>query len=210
VIVILFFIFVNLPSPLISIHILWVNLISDSFPALALGSDKKYDDVMLDKPRSKNESLFANKGLFITIFYGLIIAILTSIAYLYIPINTLNQLDIPISLNSLKVILTDENILVKARTMAFCTLSISEVFHMIGMSNVKANIFKILKNKNEFRTIALLLGALLQYAVVEFPIMNDLFSTASLELYQWGMVIFLSIMPLLIHEFLVKLYKRSL
>ena len=210
VIVILSFIFLNLPSPLISIHILWVNLISDSFPALALGSDKKYDDIMKDKPRSKNESLFANKGLFITLFYGVLIALLTSLAYLYIPLNTLHELDIKINLDSLNAILSNQDILIKSRTMAFCTLSISEVFHMIGMSNIKASVIKIFKNKNEVRDIALLLGGLLQYIVVEFDIMNKLFSTSSLELYQWGIVLLLSISPLVIHELLVKFYKRNL
>ena len=165
---------------------------------------------MKEKPRSKNESLFANKGLFITLFYGILIAALTSLAYLYIPLNTLFELNVKISLDSIRLVLSNQDILIKSRTMAFCTLSISEVFHMVGMSNIKASVIKIIKNKNELRDIALLLGALLQYIVVEFDLMNRLFNTSPLDLYMWGIVILLSIVPLVIHELLVKFYKRNL
>ena len=81
---------------------------------------------------------------------------------------------------------------------------------MVGMSNIKASVIKIIKNKNELRDIALLLGALLQYIVVEFDLMNRLFNTSPLDLYMWGIVILLSLVPLVIHELLVKFYKRNL
>lgn len=210
VIAILFFVFLNVPSPLISIHILWVNLISDSLPALALGSDKKYDDIMKEKPRKRNESLFANKGLFITIFYGVIIALVTAIGYLYTPIKELMNLNMNINLQNIRFLLENEDILIKSRTIGFCCLSISEVFHMIGMSNIKASVFKIVKNRNFLRTIAFLLGIILQFIVVEIPFMSHIFNTSSLCWLEWGLVLLLSIIPLILHEILIKVYKSNL
>ena len=207
---ILFFVFLNIPSPLISIHILWVNLISDSLPALALGSDKKYSDIMKDKPRKKDESLFHNKGLFITLFYGGLISLITIVSYLIIPIFELSRLNININLSSLRLILQDEIILNKARTFAFCSLSISEIFHMIGMSNIKAYLFTILRNKNPLRFIAFFVGFLLQFIVVEFSFMSRIFQTVSLSFLEWIFVISISALPLFIHELLVKVYKTNL
>lgn len=210
VVSILFFVFLNLPSPLISIHILWVNLISDSLPALALGSDKKYDDIMKDKPRKKDESLFHNKGLFITLFYGFVIALVTIIGYLIVPLSELNSLNMPLTLGNIKIILSDEIILTKSRTIAFCCLSISEIFHMIGMSNIKANLFTILKNHNRLRLLAFTLGLVLQISVVTIPFMRNIFNTSLLSLYEWIFVILMSMVPLIIHELITNVFKKNL
>ena len=67
VLVMLIAILLNLPIPLIAIHILWVNLLTDTLPSLALGQDNVDDSVMKEKPRNINESIFANKGWLIVI-----------------------------------------------------------------------------------------------------------------------------------------------
>ena len=210
VLVIMFFVFLNLPSPLISIHILWVNLISDSLPALALGSEGKYDDVMNDKPRKKDESIFARNGLFITIFYGFVIALVTSIGFLYPIIKELNILQMPLTFENIRNVLSNETVLIKARSMAFCALTMSELFHMIGMSNIKANVFKILKNNNYMRTLAFFIGIILQFIVIEIPFMNTIFNTIGLTSIEWGIVLLLAIAPLIIHEILLRFYRQNL
>ena len=210
VVSILFFVFLNFPAPLISVHILWVNLISDSLPALALGSDKKYDDIMKEKPRKRNESLFHNKGLFITLFYGFIIALVTIIGYLIVPISELVNLGINVNLNSLRMILNDDIILTKSRTIAFCCLSISEIFHMVGMSNIKANVITILKNHNPLRFIAFFVGFILQLSVVTIPFMRDIFNTTTLSVYEWIFVFLISSTPLIIHELIRGIFKNNL
>lgn len=210
VISILVFLFMNLPSPLISIHILWVNLISDSLPALALGSDSKYEDIMQDKPRKRNESLFHNNGLFVTIFYGVLIALITGIGYLIVPLSELYNLNMDINMANIQLILQDEMILDKARTIAFSCLSLSEIFHMIGMSNIKANLLEILKNKNKLRVIAFVVGIILQVMVVEVGFFNTIFNTISLSFFEWFFVFLLSVVPLLVHELLLKAYKTNL
>jgi Ca2+-transporting ATPase len=83
----------GLPAPLIAIHLLWVNLITDSLPAIALGADKKPDDIMHDQPRNPKESLFAHDGYAITFGYGALIGIVTLIAFLIKPLGTMADLE---------------------------------------------------------------------------------------------------------------------
>jgi len=204
------FLLLRLPLPLLSIHILWVNLISDSLPALALGSDKKYGDVMNDKPRQKDETLFAKNGLFIILFYGVLIFLITSISFLILPIVHLSSLQMDISLSNINLMLQNENILIKSRTYAFTTLGISQLFHMIGMSNVKEKLINILKNNNYFRIIAFFIGFLLQILVTEIPLFIEIFKTTRLTLLEWGWLILLSMTPLLFQQLLKKSYKTGI
>ena len=204
------FLFLKLPLPLLSIHILWVNLISDSLPALALGNDKKYHDVMNDAPRNKDESIFARKGLFITLFYGVLIFVITSLSFLLLPMINLNSLGLKINLNNIGLMLENETILNKSRTFAFTTLGMSQLFHMIGMSNVKEKVITILKNKNNIRIIAFVVGIALQVMVTEIPFFIDIFKTTRLELYEWLWLILISMMPLIFHGVLRFTYKTNL
>ena len=84
VLVMFLLIIIGLPAPLIAIHLLWVNLVTDSLPAIALGMQPKDPDVMSLKPRDPNEGIFANGGLLITFGYGAILTIGVIIAY-FIP-----------------------------------------------------------------------------------------------------------------------------
>ena len=77
-------ILIGLPAPLAALHILWVNLITDSVPAIALGAGWKDPDLMKDKPRNPKESLFARGGYFVTVGYGALIALLSLTAFLIV------------------------------------------------------------------------------------------------------------------------------
>lgn len=210
VLICIIFLLLKLPLPLLSIHILWVNLISDSFPALALGSDKKYDDVMNEKPRSKNESLFSKNGLFVTLFYGILICIITSISFLILPIINLKELGLSINLINIKYILENQDILIRARTYSFTTLGITQLFHMIGMSNIKESLVKIIKNKNIMRILAFFIGFSLQIIVTEIPFLVEIFKTSRLSLNEWIWLTLLSTLPLIFHEIIRKEYKSGL
>ena len=210
VLICIIFLLLRLPLPLLSIHILWVNLISDSFPALALGSDKKYDDVMNEKPRNKNESLFSRNGLFVTLFYGILICIITSISFMILPIKNLKDLGIKISLSNIKLILENQDILIKSRTYAFTTLGISQLFHMIGMSNIKESTLRILKNTNIMRVLAFFIGFLLQIIVTEIPFLVSIFKTSKLSMNEWAWLSLISTVPLIFHELIRKEYKTGL
>lgn len=193
----------NYPLPLIAIHILWVNLISDSLPALALGSDKATKNVMKEKPRKKESSILANGGLKTTLIYGFVICFISFIAYIIIPLVELAKLD---QLNfftlhqDILLMFENEFILRKSRTLAFTVLSISEVFHMVGMSDAKVSILSILKKKNYFMILVIFIGFLLQIIVTEIPILVSFFDTEPLSFVEWIWASLLACFPLVVHE----------
>ena len=197
-------ILIGLPVPLIAIHVLWVNLLTDSVPALALGSDPKENDVMKDKPRNPKDSLFAHGGLKFTLFYGLLIATLTLVAFLSIPCAELNRLGTSINYGAIKDILNDnQDILMRAQTFAFTTLAISELFHAVGMRNLRKSFIRRDIFNNKLMIIAVSLGLFLQILVTEVAALNDFFKTTRLAVTEWCFILGLSFITLIAHELLV-------
>ena len=115
-----------------------------------------------------------------------------------------------ISLSNINLMLQNEEILVKSRTYAFTTLGVSQLFHMIGMSNIKEKLINILKNNNYFRIVAFFVGFLLQILVTEIPLFIEIFKTTRLTLLEWGWLILLSMTPLLFQQLLKKSYKTGI
>lgn len=204
-----FAVLIGFPMPLLAIHILWVNLISDSLPALALGRDDIDPDNMKQKPRKASESLFANGGFAFTIFYGFVIFFMTMCAFLINPISEMFELSQSFSWKHLMQALSDEEILRHSQTFAFTTLGMSQLFHMLGMSNIKKSVFNLFKSKNWMFIVALAIGILLQVLVTEIPILSDSFKTTRLSWYEWLWLLALSSIPLIIHEILVPFFKRK-
>ena len=175
VIMSLFLVANNLPTPLLAIHILWVNLITDSLPAVALGADEKESGIMEDKPRNPKESLFSRGGYLITFGYGLLITLTTVFAFLMIPIFEGGAR----SLEEIAEILTNnEAIRMQAQTAAFCVLSLSELFHMLGMTSLKKSFIHNFWSKNWLLWVSFVIGVGLQVAVVNIPGLNNFFSCA--------------------------------
>ncbi|WP_164957597.1 cation-translocating P-type ATPase [Clostridium estertheticum] len=190
-------------SPLRPIHILWVNLITDTLPALALGIDPGDPDVMKYKPRNPKDSLFKGESLNL-LFNGLLIGILTLTAFVigakyYSGTSTLFPL-FPKNLS--------EDALKHAQTMAFVVLSVSQLVHSLNMRNEKKSIFQIGLFSNKYLIGAIVLGILLQDFVITIPALANAFSVHSLSLMDWVFVTILSLMPLLLNEF-IKIFKRS-
>ena len=127
----------GLPLPLMAIHILVVNLLTDSIPALALGADLKEDDVMSYKPRDTNETLFSNGGLINTIIYGILISIVTGIAFIIPSLQRVFELGVDFNLYNIKAILQDPKILSLSQTYSFVVLSLSELFYSLSVRNIK-------------------------------------------------------------------------
>ena len=208
VIMSLFLVEYNLPTPLLAIHILWVNLITDSLPAVALGADEKESGIMDDKPRNPKESLFSKGGYWITFGYGLLITITTVFAFLMIPIFEGGAA----SLEDIARILSEnEAIRMQSQTAAFCVLSLSELFHMLGMTSLKKSFVHNFWSKNWLLWLSFVIGVALQVAVVNIPGLNNFFSCAPLDIAHWGIVIALSVAPLIVHEIvaLVLFIKRK-
>lgn len=194
---------VGLAAPLQAIHILWVNLITDSLPALALGVDTKDKDIMRLKPRDPKESLFANGGMIFTLYNGLIIACITLGAFLYFPIQHLIADGTQVTLDSIKTMLLSENDIMHAQTYAFITLGTSQLFHAIGMRNTNKSLFKMNHFDNKAMILAFIIGLALQVAVTEVPILIEVFETVQLSLTEWIDLLLLSMVPLVSHELVV-------
>ena len=191
----------GLASPLKSSHILWINLITDSLPALALGVDHNdTKSLMQHKPRHPEESLFARGGLTCTCFYGLLIACVSLIAFLMLPIGLLELKAMEINLQNIIGLLQDQTVLCKAQTYAFTVLGMSQLFHAVGMRDVNRSIFRMNHLENKLMILACIVGFLLQFAVTEVPFLISAFGTSHLNEKEWMYLIILAASPLAAHE----------
>ena len=200
-------------TPLLSIHVLFVNLVTDSLPAVALGADEKESDVMSKKPRDSKESLFAHGGIPMMMGYGLLITIGTLAAFFLAPYISMRAIKYPFILDSfadymayfsgtLQVEGLSENYFIMiAQTSAFCVLSISELFHMLGMTSIRKSVIHNFKTKNKLLWLSFLAGIALQVGVVLIPGINTFFKCSNYLLWQhWLMIFGLSFLPVVAHE----------
>ena len=172
------------PLPLLPIHILWVNLVTDSLPALALGLDPAEPDIMKRKPRDPKKSIFANGLGFTLIVQGIMIGLLTKIAF---QIGMMQDLSV-------------------GRTMALCTLCLSQLAHSFNVRSSDKSILKIGIASNKHLIKANICSAILVISVTVIPALRDIFKLSNLEFVNWITIILLSLVPLIIVEF-SKLFK---
>ncbi|ASW43615.1 calcium-translocating P-type ATPase, PMCA-type [Clostridium isatidis] len=180
----------NLDTPLLPIHLLWVNLITDSFPALSLGVDPGDKGVMNKAPRNPNESLFAGRSGLMVVINGLLIGATTLFAFLY------SEHLYPESLRH-------------AQTMAFVVLSVSQLFFSLSMRNETRSIIQVGLLKNTWLIGAIVFGIALQYSIITIPFTAKLFKVYSLTIKDWLIVILISLIPLIINEILKIFYRIS-
>lgn len=194
----------GLAMPLKSSHILWINLITDSLPALALGIDKNDGkELMRQPPRKAGESLFAHGGFACTIFYGGLIAAISLTAFITLPYSILTAHQLPITLNNMKELFQDASILSRSQTYAFTVLGMSQLFHAIGMRDVHKSVFKMKHVDNKLMICASALGVMLQLLVTEIPYLTNAFGTVSLTGSEWIRLGILAAFPLLAHEIFI-------
>ncbi len=200
----------GLASPLKSSHILWVNLITDSLPALALGIDKNDGkSLMTHSPRKAKESLFARGGLMCTLFYGLLIAAISLTAYLVLPFAILSAAGEAVTPDSVRLLLGREEILIRAQTYAFTVLGVSQLFHALGMRDTGRLALGRKFGENKLMLVAMVVGLGLQIAVTRVPFLVNAFGTAWLSGGEWSMLLALAAFPLLAHECIVLVGKMS-
>jgi len=190
-------------SPLRPIHILWINLITDTLPALALGVDPGDPDVMKYKPRNPNYSLFKGATLSL-LLNGLLIGIVTLIAFIigakyYSGSTTL----FPLFPKNIA-----QDAIKHAQTMAFVVLSVSQLVHSLNMRNDKKSIFQIGLFTNKYLIGSIIIGILLQNLIITVPPLANAFSVHALSLSDWSIVTILSLMPLIFNE-IAKIFKRN-
>ena len=194
----------GLPAPLKAGFILWINLITDSLPALALGVDENdTESLMREPPRKKEESLFAKGGLMCVICYGLVIGGISLAAFLKVPYDWVVTEGLPISLHNILEGLKISAVLAQAQTHAFTVLGMSQLFHAVGMRDVNRSVFRMDHRSNPQMLLALAVGFFLQAVVTEFTPLITLFGTVRLSSAEWLRLTALSATPLVVHELLV-------
>lgn len=202
----------GLASPLKASHILWINLITDSLPALALGVDKNDKKALMRRPpRGAGEGLFSDGGLACTVFYGMLIAAISLTAFLKLPWEILREGQQAFTLANISFVLGDGAVLARAQTYAFTVLGMSQLFHALGMQDVRTSVFAgWFTGKRTFNPVmgaAFVLGILLQMAVTEVPYLVGMFGTASLAWSEWTALLVLAAFPVLAHEIFVVVFR---
>ncbi len=192
----------GLPTPLIAIHLLWINLITDSLPAIALGVDKSNDNLMTEQKETNKGSFFNKKSVTELITYSIIITIITLFGFIYFPCvqNGVSLFDIQ---GIISYFGGHSDKLREAQTCAFSILGLSELFLMISMSNENKSFVSIIKSKNFIMLSAFALGLVLQILVTEIPFLNSLFKTTQIDIIDWLIISSCSIIPLVVHEIIV-------
>jgi Ca2+-transporting ATPase len=190
---------IGLEAPLIATQLLWINLITDSFPAIALGMDPGNPDVMKEKPRNSKESFFAGGAGIHLILGGVLIGALTIAAFWfgyyehgYSPFDKT----------------APENTVEYARTMAFMVLVMCQLFFSLAVRNSSKSIFQIGIFSNKYLVGAIVLGVLLQLFVIGIPFMQRAFHLQMLDLGGWLIAISLGLVPLVVNE-IVKIFIRA-
>lgn len=204
IITMLLTIIAGLPSPLKASFILWINLITDSLPALALGvDDNETETLMREPPRRKEDSLFAKGGFLCVVCYGMVIGGVSLAAFLKVPYDRIVSEGLPVNLHNILAGLRISAVLAQAQTHAFMVLGISQLFHAVGMRDVNRSVFRMNHRNNPYMLLALAAGILLQIAVTEIAPLIRLFGTVRLSMTEWAQLIALSATPLIVHELLV-------
>ena len=165
-----------LPMPFQAVHLLFINLLTDSLPAIAIGIEKNNREILKDKPRGRNSSIL-DKDILISIgFEGLLIAIFTILAF-YFGKPTQSPM--------------------KASTMAFATLCLARLFHGFNCRSDNS-IFKIKLLSNKAVIGAFVLGLILLNLVLFIPFLRTLFVVEKLRTVQYGIIYLFAFLPTLV------------
>ena len=177
----------GLKSPLLAIQLLWINLVTDSLPAIALGLEKPEKDIMKRKPIDSKKGIFANGLWNKIILEGTMIGVLTLVAF-----------SIGNKYYTLEV----------ARTMAFLAIGFLELIHSINVKNEKS-IFESGLFENKYLVGSFILGIFIQTIVVIVPAFANVFEVVPLNLTQWIITIAISIFPIPVIELQKKIDSKN-
>ena len=168
----------GLKSPLLAIQLLWINLVTDSLPAIALGLEKPEKDIMNRKPVNSKKGLFADGLWNKIVLEGILIGILTLVSF-----------SIGNKYYGIEV----------ARTMAFMTIGLLELIHSFNIKSERS-LFKTGIFDNKYLVGALVLGIFVQTVVVIIPPVADVFELTNLTMVQWLITIGISVLPIPVIE----------
>jgi len=180
---------IGFPVPLLPIQILWVNLVTDGLPALALGVDPVDKNIMTRLPRKSDEPVIAKQNALLMLWQGAFIAFCSLLAFSF-------------------VLFIEKEGIGRARTAAFIVLACSQLFHSFNCRSNKESIFKIGFMTNKKLILATLISFSLQMLVVYQPFLQTIFKTEPLGVFDWCLVVIVSSFPLWAME-IVKLIKNQ-
>jgi len=200
------------PVPLTAIQLLWLNLVTDGAPALALGSEKGDPDIMLQKPRPPKEPII-NKFMQLGILVQTVAITFATLTAFYIGLLADLQLAGLGDLNTLREVIGFKdwgtiNITI-AESMAFATLSISELLRAFTARSEYFPLLKIGAFKNRFMNWAVLVSLVLVLVVIYVPFLNEVFNTHPLTWLQWVEILPLIFVPSVAAEVLKTLTYRK-
>ncbi len=176
------------------VHLLWINLVTDTFPALALGTEKAEPDVMKRKPRDSKAGVFAD-GMGIDVVYqGVLVAILVLVSYFVGHFIEVGNWEITNSEHG--------------TTMAFLTMAMAEIFHSLNMRSQRKSLFS-LKRQNKLLWLAALGSFVLSVAVCAIPPVATLFGFAPIGFIELALAILIGLCVIPVVE-LVKFIQRSI
>lgn len=199
---------------LLPVHLLWINVVTDTFPAIALGLEPAEKDVMSHKPRGRNSNFFSGGVLSSVIYQGIAEAAITLGVYF-----AAIQWPAHLTLNATQQAAAVANKLTEAQaiydlqhsdalTMAYVTLGLIQLFHAFNVKSVHQSLFTVGAFKNKTFNYAVVLSFVLLAITVVVPGFNDLFSVTHLDTFQWMIVFFSSISIIPIVE-IVKFFQRK-
>ncbi|MBH1940678.1 calcium-translocating P-type ATPase, PMCA-type [Mobilitalea sibirica] len=190
----------SLPTPLVAVQLLWVNLVTDSLPAISLGVERTAKDIMQRKPVPPSKGMFADGLAFQILFEGILIGSLALTAF----VIGYRYYDMPALLKSLTN-QVDTNAMPGSyvpwvgRTMAFAVLGLSQLFHSFNMRS-RRSLSEIGLFSNPKLVISFLICSFLQVTVISVPFLSRVFQVVPLNLRQWALVLLLSFTPIVVVE----------
>jgi Ca2+-transporting ATPase len=180
---------IGLPPPLLPIQILWVNLVTDGLPALALGVDPVDPNIMRRLPRPTDEKVITKQRAFLMLAQGAFIAVCSLTAFIF-------------------VLLVEKEGIERARTAAFIVLACSQLFHSFNCRNMTRSLFEIGVFTNKKLILANFVSFAVQMMVVYVPFLQQVFKTKPLGAFDWLLVIGISSLPLWAMEIIKKVNHR--
>lgn len=193
-------ILMGLPSPLLAVQLLWVNLVTDSLPAISLGVEPTAKDIMTKKPIPPSKGMFADGLIFKIIIEGTLIGGLSLLAFIigikfYDSQSILGNITANSSIREIAA-LVDPSI---GRTMAFAVLSLSQLFHSFNMRS-EHSLAKIGLFTNVKLILSFFICAFLQIVVISLKPLADIFKVVPLNAAQWSLVLVFAFLPIVVVE----------
>ena len=182
------------------VHLLWINLITDCFPALALGMEKPEASIMKRKPRDSKEGIFAGGLGFAVAYQGIFVTVITMASYL------IGRYWLAVNHHAEAIAAGTYSAEALGTSMAFLTLSLCEICHAFNMRSLHGSIFSI-KKQNFWLWGAGILSLILTTVVIEIPFLANAFELAHLDLMEYGIAFGLAILIIPLVE-ITKIFSR--